>query len=79
MKEAILDIEIHHDTCQIVAHIDGSQDPVECRNTLMEMLEGLGFFTEAKWTLSFKPGDPDPNAQWQNQQSSVSAKKKQTN
>ena len=45
----------------------------------MEMLEGLGFFTEAKWTLSFKPGDPDPNAQWQNQQSSVSAKKKQTN
>jgi len=29
--------------------------------------------------LNFKSGDPDPNAMWNNQQSSVKNKKKETN
>ena len=79
MKETILDIEIHHDTCQIIARIEGSKNPVECRQEIMEMLDGLGIFIPGKWTLNFKSGDPDPNAMWNNQQSSVKNKKKETN
>ena len=54
MKEKVLDIEIHHDTCQIVAHIDGSSDPMECKNEIMDLLEDLGYFVDGKWTWNSK-------------------------
>ena len=80
MKEKVLDIEIHHDTCQIVAHIDGSSDPMECKNEIMDLLEDLGYFVEGKWTLEFKVGDDDPNAKQRlGQSQNTATKRKETN
>jgi len=80
MKEKVLDIEIHHDTCKIVAHIDGSSDPMECKNEIMDFLEDLGHFIEGKWTLEFKVDDDDPNAKQRlGQTQNTATKRKETN
>lgn len=62
MSEKVLDIEINHETCEIVAHLDGSQDPAECKEEILELLEEIGVFIDGRWTLSFHSGGDDPNA-----------------
>jgi hypothetical protein len=61
-KEEILDIEIDWDTCQITAHLEGSDDPATCKKDIMKMLEGLGDFTDFAFTMEFKDRPSDPNA-----------------
>ena len=39
MSDKILDIEIYHDSCYIVAHLEGSKDPLECKTEIMDLLE----------------------------------------
>ena len=61
-KEEILDVEIDWDTCQITAHLDGSDDPATCKKDIMKMLEGLGDFTDFAFTTEFRDRPSDPNA-----------------
>lgn len=80
MSEKVLDIEINHDTCEIIAHLDGSQDPAECKEEILELLEDIGMFTEGKWTISFSSGGDDPNAiQKLGQNQRTQQRDKQTN
>ena len=61
-KEEILDVEIDWDTCQITAHLDGSDDPATCKKDIMKMLEGLGDFPDFAFTTEFRGRPSDPNA-----------------
>ena len=80
MSDKILDIEIYHDSCHIVAHLEGSKDPLECKQEIMDLLEDLGVFVEGKWTISFKSDSDDPNAKLKSANESQNlSRKRQTN
>ena len=34
-KEEILDVEIDWDSCQIIAHLEGSSDPATCKKDIL--------------------------------------------
>ena len=61
-KEEILDVEIDWDSCQIIAHLEGSSDPATCKKDILKMLEGLGDFTDFAFTTAFTDRPSDPNA-----------------
>lgn len=61
-KDETLDVEIDWDTCQITAHLEGSDDPATCKKDIMKMLEGLGDFTDFAFTHDFRDRPSDPNA-----------------
>ena len=42
-SEKILDVEIYHDSCHIVAHLEGTADPMECKQEIMDLLDELEF------------------------------------
>ena len=79
-SEKVLDVEIYHDSCHIVAHLEGNADPMECKQEIMDLLDELGIFVEGKWTISFQSGPDDPNAKlrYGSQQGNVQ-RKKETN
>ena len=54
MKEKVLDIWIDWDTLQITAHIEGEDDPMKCKEEILEFLKDIGDFDEGKFTIVFK-------------------------
>ena len=43
MSDKILDIEIYHDSCHIVAHLEGSKDPLECKQEIMDLFKTTNY------------------------------------
>ena len=41
---------------------EGTADPMECKQEIMDLLDELGVFVEGKWTISFQSDPDDPNA-----------------